>query len=291
MSSNRTPSVLPVAALLVGATLWGVVWYPMRLLEWQGLAGIWLTFILYAAALVASLPRTAGTVREFLVEWRTLIPLALAGGWANTAFVLAILDGNVMRVLLLFYLAPVWAVPLGWILIGERVSRLALLTLVIALVGACLLLWEPTQGMPWPRTPSDWLALSSGFAFALSNALVRKSTNASITVKAFSVWVGVTVVSLALIALYAVPPPSVDASVILAAIALGIGGILLMTVLVQYGVTHMPVYRSAVILLFELVAGAVSQQLLTEEVMTATDWVGGLLIVAAAIVSARHERG
>lgn len=290
MSSNRTSAYLPVAALLVGATMWGVIWYPMRLLETHGLAGIWLTFILYTAALIVSLPWAAGTLREFASEWRTLVPLALAGGWANTAFVLAILDGNVMRVLLLFYLAPMWAVPLGWILIGERVSRFALVTLVVALSGAGLLLWEPKQGIPWPSGHADWLALSSGFTFALSNALVRKSVRASITAKAVSVWVGVALVSFALIALYAVPVPNVGASVVAGAVALGVGGILLMTVLVQYGVTHMPVYRSAIILLFELVAGAISQQLLTEEVMTPTDWFGGILIVAAAVVSARTER-
>ena len=290
MSSNRVSAYLPVAALLVGATMWGIIWYPMRLLETHGLSGIWLTFILYTAALIVSLPRAAVTWREFGREWRTLIPLALAGGWANTAFVLAILDGNVMRVLLLFYLAPMWAVPLGWLLIGERVSRFSLLTLVVALSGAGLLLWEPTQGMPWPSGLADWLALSSGFTFALSNALVRKSVRASITAKAFSVWVGVTLVSFALIALYTVPMPSVGANVLASAVALGVGGILLMTVLVQYGVTHMPVYRSATILLFELVAGAISQQMLTEEVMTPTDWVGGALIVAAAFVSARAEK-
>lgn len=290
MSSNRVSTYLPVASLLLGATMWGVIWYPMRLLEGQGLAGIWLTFILYAAALVVSLPRAAGTLREFVTDWRTLLPLALAGGWANTAFVLAILDGNVMRVLLLFYLAPMWAVPLGWLLIGERVSRFSLLTLVVALGGAGLLLWEPTQGTPWPHTLADWLALSSGFAFALSNALVRKAKHATISAKSFSVWIGVTVVSYALIAFNAVPVPNVAVGVVAAAVVLGVGGILLMTVLVQYGVTHMPVYRSAVILLFELVAGAVSQQLLTEEMMTATDWAGGALIVVAAFVSARHEK-
>ena len=270
--------------------MWGVIWYPMRLLEGHGLAGIWLTFILYAAALVASLPRTAGSLREFVTDWRTLVPLALAGGWANIAFVLAILDGNVMRVLLLFYLSPMWAVPLAWLLIGERVSRFSLLTLAVALAGAGLLLWEPTQGWPWPRGFADWLALSSGFTFALSNALVRKSKNASISAKALSVWIGVTVLSYALIALFAVPAPAVGTSVVAGAVALGVGGILLMTVLVQYGVTHMPVYRSAVILLFELVAGALSQQLLTEEVMTPTGWLGGALIIAAALVSARHEK-
>ena len=59
MPSKPASPVLPVLALLAGATLWGVIWYPMRLLETAGLNGVWLTLILYASALVFSLPRTA----------------------------------------------------------------------------------------------------------------------------------------------------------------------------------------------------------------------------------------
>ena len=49
----------------------------------------------------------------------------------------------------------------------------------------------------------------------------------------------------------------------------------------------MPAHRSAVILLFELVAGAVSAQLLTNEVVHPQEWVGGGLIIAAAWLEAR----
>jgi drug/metabolite transporter (DMT)-like permease len=51
----------------------------------------------------------------------------------------------------------------------------------------------------------------------------------------------------------------------------------------------MPVHRSAVIVLIELVAGAVSQQLLTNEVVTAREWFGGVLIILGAYLAARRE--
>ena len=289
MSSNRASPLLPVLALLLGAGLWGVIWYPMRLLEWRGLSGLWLTLILYVAALAVSLPYTGRHLPQLVREWRLTLPLALAGGWTNTAFVLAILDGNVMRVLLLFYLSPMWAVLLGRLLLGERISLASLLTLVAALAGAVLLLWEPTEGMPWPRGTADWLALSSGFAFALSNVLVRKHQTASLAIKSVSVWVGVVALCVGLIALFPLPLPSVAPAVIAWAAALGVFGILVMTVLVQYGVTHLPVQRSAVILLFELVTGAISQQLFTEEAMTPLGWAGGALVIVAAYWSARHS--
>jgi drug/metabolite transporter (DMT)-like permease len=64
-----------------------------------------------------------------------------------------------------------------------------------------------------------------------------------------------------------------------------------MTVAVQYGVSHMPVHRSAVILLFELVIGAVSSLLLTDEVVLIREWVGGIMIITAAYLAAHiHAR-
>jgi drug/metabolite transporter (DMT)-like permease len=56
---------------------------------------------------------------------------------------------------------------------------------------------------------------------------------------------------------------------------------------VQYGVTHLPVHQSAVIALIELVAGAVSQQLLTDELVTSREWLGGVLIAIGAYLSGR----
>ncbi len=46
------------------------------------------------------------------------------------------------------------------------------------------------------------------------------------------------------------------------------------------------IHHSAVISLIELVAGAVSQQLLTDEIVTVREWVGGVLIVIGAYLSA-----
>lgn len=274
-------------ALLLGATLWGVIWYPLRLLEAQGLYGTWLTLVVYSAALITSLPYTARSFREFGAHGKILLPLAMAAGCTNVAFILAVLDGNVMRVLLLFYLSPFWAVILGWAMLHERVSALSLVILVVAMAGALLMLWNPILGVPWPQGHADWLAIASGVAFAFSNVLVRKGQQITVAAKSASSWIGVIVVAALLIGILGLPTPNVGTATMLQGVALGGFGILVMTMLVLYGVTQMPVHRSAVILLFELVAGAISQQLLTDETMSLREWAGGALIVIAAYFSAR----
>jgi drug/metabolite transporter (DMT)-like permease len=277
----------PVTSLLIGASLWGVIWYPMRLLEAQGLAGIWLTLVLYGVALVVSLPYTHKAIAEFARSPGHAALLMLAAGWTNIAFVEAVLGGNILRVLLLFYLSPLWAVILGWLILRERPSRAAIASLLIAMSGALLMLWDTRLGFPWPGSAPDWYALSSGLAFAFSNVITRKARHLSLSAKSLGVWGGVVVLAATIILSGPIAVPQISLQTFLVAAVLGVAGILLMTTLVQHGVTHMPVHRSAVISLIELVAGAVSQQLLTNEVVTVRELAGGVLIVIGAYLSAR----
>lgn len=289
MSSNDTRRYYPALAMMAGASLWGVIWYPMRLLEAGGLIGIWLTLIMYSAALVVSLPYTLKALPEFTRRPGWLALLMLAAAWTNIAFVEAVLEGNILRVLLLFYLAPLWATLMGWLFLRERITRIAFASLAIAMGGALLMLWNPVLGAPWPQGKADWMALTSGFAFAISIVITRKLHDISIEAKVLSVWAGVTILAIGIIAFFGIPVPQASLSIFGGAVALGVLGILVMTLLVQYGVTHMPVHRSAVLALIELVAGAVSQQLLTDEVVSIREWVGGGLIVLGAYLSARSS--
>jgi len=146
-------------------------------------------------------------------------------------------------------------------------------------------------GMPWPRDGADWLAASSGLAFSFANVMVRKMHGVSMQSKAAANWVGVTLVAGVWIVLSGETVPQVSLPVWFSAALLGWFGFMLMTVTVIYGVTHMPVYRSAVILLFELVIGAVSASLLTDEHVLMQEWVGGILIMSAAYMAARAHFG
>jgi drug/metabolite transporter (DMT)-like permease len=282
---------LPVLSLLFTATLWGIVWYPLRLLESQGLTGLWSAMISYGSALlvcVVVFVRQRVALRDNLPA---LIMLGVAAGWCNVAFIMAVLDGTVVRVLLLFYLSPFWAVCLGWLMLDERMDGKTLLVFLLAVGGAIIMLWDESIGLPWPRDASDWLAVSAGFAFALSNVYVRRMQAVGIWLKSVVTWLGVVVIAGFWIASSQAAVPVIDAGTLLFAVLLGVGGFLVMTLTVQYGVARMPVHRSAVILLFELVVGAVSSLLLTDETVSPREWLGGGMIIAAAYLAAHLHAG
>ena len=290
-TSKPENRLLPVISLLFTATLWGVVWYPLRLLEGQGLAGLWSALISYGAILCVFLWVPVRDRKSLAANSVPLVLMGLSAGWCNVAFIMAVLDGHVVRVLLLFYLSPFWAVCLGWLMLGERLDGRSMLVFAVAGTGAIIMLWNEDVGIPWPRDHADWLAVSSGFAFALSNVFVRRTQNVGVQLKSTASWAGVVVVATVWILLSHTSVPDVSGGVLLAAVALGLFGFLVMTLTVLYGVTHMPVHRSAVILLFELVVGAVSALLLTDEIVLYREWLGGFMIVTAAYMAAHIHAG
>lgn len=287
-AKSNTHTMMPVLGLLFASTLWGLIWYPLRLLDDNGLHGLWATALMYCGTLIIAIPVLAKGWREWKAHPYLFFFMAIATGWTNIAFILAVLDGNVVRVLLLFYLSPLWATLLGVFFLGEQLSRRAMGILGIAMVGAVIMLWHQSLGFPAPRDVSDWLALSAGIAFAITNVLIHKLDQATIMVKTATGWLGVLFLAFILI-IFTGENLAVTTEVIAGAWILGAVAMTMMNIAVVYGVTNMPVYRSAIILLFEIVVGAVSSQLLTNEVIELREWIGGSLVILAAYLTATSQ--
>ncbi len=277
-------------ALLYAATMWGLFWYPIRLFEQAGMPAVWVTLAAFSCALLIGLILTHRQLSQYRLHPRTLALIALSAGWCNVAFLVALVDGNAIRVILLFYLSPVWTVILGHFILKEKLSLQALFIFCLAFLGAMIMLWDTEIGFPWPQSHADWLALSSGATFALSNVLIRSLQDVSIYVKTTASWIGCIVIAGLWIVLLGMGIPDTEASVWYYTVLLGLFAIVFMTLAVQYGVTHMPVYRSAIILLFEIPVTAISVYWLAGETMTPLEWVGGGIVALSAWLIARTEK-
>jgi len=295
VSNDNNKNSFAVFGLLFGACFWGVVWYPYRLMQEAGVSGVASSFYSYMIASVIACIIFAKHWRGLLAQPKSIIWLGVIAGWTNLAYVLAVIDGHVMRVILLFYLSPLWTLILAHFWLHERTNLKGVIVIFIALLGASIMLYDPSGNSGWlpiPRSQSDWLALSSGIGFALANVITRKSSHLSIVAKSFAVWFGV--VAMALICMLfisdAFPSPrffTANNWLIMALISL----VLVMgTLLVQYGVTQMTATSASVIFLFELVVAAIASYYLAGEVMALNEWIGGVLIVAAAFFAATSEQ-
>ncbi len=288
-AQNHPHHRLAIASLLFSASLWGLIWYPLRLLNEAGMSAVWSSLIMYLAAGAIAIPVLYKQYKSIHTHRADLLALAAAAGITNVAFVVALIDGEVMRVMLLFYLSPLWTVLLGRWWLGEQLSRSAIMMFAVAMTGSIIMLWNPEMGWPWPHGMADWLALMASIAFSINNVLARKLGPVSMGVKTGVVWWGVVATSLVVLLWQQTSVPDVALSVWMGAAFLGLIGISTMTIAVLYGVGKMPVYRSSVIMLFELIVAAVAAWLLTDEVMSSQEWLGGVLILAAAYGVARTE--
>ena len=288
---NALPSA-PVAALLVGASLWGIVWYPFRLLTAAGLDGLWATVFGYGFALaigLAAFPRHAAALRR-------MPPLAFlmaaAIGWSNLLFVLGIVEGEVMRVLLLFYLAPLWTVPIARIFLDERLGLGGMAVMALAFAGAVTMLWRPEIGFPWPSQRAEWMGVAAGFLFALGNVLVRRLQGMTDAGKSIAIWAGVTIAGLVHLSASAIDAPRAWSIAVANAWLVAATGVALvvMSLAIQYGLARLPANRAVVILLFELVVAAIASWFLAGERLRTQDWIGGLLIVSASLAGGYFER-
>ncbi len=276
-----------VAGLMIASSSWGIIWYPYRAMEEAGLPAPIATFCAYFVAVIFASLFFGRAWREFPRYAASLFIIGLTAGITNVAFLVAIMEAEVVRVVLLFYLAPLWTIPLARVLLNEKISAVGILAIIIAMSGAIVMLWRPELGAPLPNSPHEWLGVLGGLAFALSNVLVRRETRATPEAKSLAGALGVVMVAIP-VALYLVKSPVAVWPQLVAphGLLIIIVGIVMMSssVAMQYGLTILSANRAAVILLFELIVAAIAAHYLANEVTRLQEWVGGSMIVAAGLL-------
>ena len=298
MSAGPTGAVaapgrwLAVGALLFNAFSFGVSWWPFRQISGLGLHPLWLTGISYAFAVALLLLWRPAALAEL---WRTPSLWALMGaaGLTNACFNWAVSFGDVVRVVLLFYLMPLWAVLLARLLLGERSTAGVLARVVLALAGALAILWPAGGGLPLPRTLPDVLGLIGGFSFALNNVMLRRDAARSEGARALAMFAGGALVAGALAMLLTpggtVPAvPALQPGWVSWALLLGLA-FLAGNLALQYGAARLPANATAVIMLTEVLFASASALALGAGTLDLRLALGGAAIVGAALLAAREH--
>ncbi|WP_442953233.1 DMT family transporter [Paucibacter sp. XJ19-41] len=281
-------------ALIFNALIWGLSWWPFRQFQAAGLHPLWATVTLYLISLgVISL--SAGRAwREFLGT-PSLWLIMLAAGATNTAFNWGVALGDVVRVVLLFYLMPLWAVLLARLILGERLTGLALLRMVLALGGAAVVLAPEQGGFPLPSGLADWLGVLGGFTFALNNVMLKRESHRGAHARALAMFSGGVLVAGSAALLMGVqglvPWPSLPGWIWLLPLT-GMAVLFFFSNLaLQYGAGRLPANVTAIVMLVEVPAAAISALWLGGGSLDLKTAIGGACIVAAAVLAALERNG
>ena len=279
---------LAVIALVANALVWGVSWWPFRQLQSHGLHPLWSTALLYVIIFVLMLLLRPGSWRGMAAH-PVLWWLVLAAGLTNVGFNWAVTVGDVVRVVLLFYLMPAWSVLVAWLLLGEKPTPASLLRLGLAMVGVLIVLKTPEAAWPVPQSTPDWLALMGGLSFAVTNVLLRKTADTPPDARMLAMFGGGAALASAAAVIgmgqQIVPAPALA----LAGVPMLIGlclAFLISNVALQYGAARLAASTTALVMLTEILFASGSAALLDAAEFSPRLLLGGGLIVLAALLAA-----
>ena len=287
-AAKARTATLAAGALVINAFVWGVSWWPFRQLQGYGLHPLWATALMYLMIAAGLLIVQFKAWRRF-AAWPQLWLLAAMAGLTNVCFNWAVTVGDVVRVVLLFYLMPAWSVLVAWVLLVEKPTAASLLRLLLAMTGVLVVLKTPDSAWPVPQGAADWLAILGGFSFAVTNALLRKygHTPSGSRMLAMFGGSGVLAAGVALLGLSAqmVPAPALQAAGIPVLLGLGLA-FMASNAALLYGAARLAAATTAIVMLTEILFASASAAALGAAEFSPRILLGGSLIVLAAVLAA-----
>lgn len=282
----------PLVAILVltsTCTFWGLSWIPLRFFSGLGIDGLALIFVAHTILALVFLPFLRFKQYSH-AHLKYLLGIALAGGLGIFSFTYALIYGDVVRVMVLFYLLPVWGVLGGRLFLQEAISRRRWSCVLIALSGAFLILGG-THIFTSPPSWIDVLALVSGMSFAANNILFRGVGQVSLSMKLFAMFVGCALITGGLIFIgLEIFPRSVAATSWLWLLIYTLTWLLFANIGSQWAVERMEAGRSSIIIIVQLLAAVISATLIGGERLNGWEWLGCVMVLAATILEARSPK-
>lgn len=279
-------SVLASAIVVITGIVWGVYWVPVRSIAALGLDGAWGTGAITLAAALLLLPfvltrRGAFRGKDFV----GIISVAL-GGAAFALYSIGFLYGKVALVVLLWFFSPVWSVLIAKYVLRMQVPRLRVLAIVVGLAGLFMMLGGD-GGLPVPANLGEWMAFCGGLIWAFATAGMRLRSDLAPLPSAFLFAFGATVISF-VCAPFLEPLPSIaeeDLSTVAAQVLLTAGSWWGLSIAaLMWAAVRLDPARVGILLMPEVVFGAVTAALFAGENLTINELIGGTLVVLSGLL-------
>ena len=283
---RRAPAA--AASIFLGAAIWGLFWIPLHYFDRMGVQGLWSTVLVMALPVPLSI-FAAWRLREF--ERQHLWAIVLIGAGAGISLALyfaALVLSDVVRVIFLFYLMPIWASIAARFIVGEPFGPARAVAVALALLGLWLLLGGD-GGWPLPSNMGDWFSFLGGVIWGVTVAYVRKHADVGAFANIASTYtIGFV---FALILALALPEaraqmPSLAAlgDVLLLAVLFTWVGMWPSSVGMLWGARYLSPGTTGLLTMSEVVAGTLSAMLLIGTALGLLGGVGAVLITAAVVL-------
>lgn len=281
------PMLASLTVVTVGV-LWGLYWMPLRALDTVATAGPWATLAATTTALLLLAPAAWHRRRALRHAGLPALASLALGGASFVLYSNGLLYGQVAVVILLFYLTPVWSTLIGRLWLGEPTTWWRYAAVGLGLAGVALVLRGSHGGLPLPQSAGDWLGLASGIGWAIAATGISRHSRTAPLETNFVFCAGAAAAALVFVVAAAGPPPALEAARLAPALAwtLVLGGLWWAgsLALFLYAAQRLDPARVGILLMSEVIAGALSAALLTDEPFNVLLAAGALVVIAAAIL-------
>lgn len=276
-------------ALVIGASVWGLYWLPLREMNRMGVDGTWGVVFFNFCPLV---------VLTALLIWKRVdlrtrpgpaLFIGLMTGVGMGIYSTAMVIAPVVRVTMEFYLTAVWSTIIGVIWLSEKLDLRRVATVAAGLLGLFLLI-AGTDGATAQAAfgLGDVLALASGVLWAFGAAGLKRWPQEGLLAMSFHQFL-FAVLAGAILAQWLFPGTTPTAAQLREVFPMAFVGstlFLLPSILAIFWACRVLFPgRAAILMMSEaLVATLSATLLLPAETMTPLQWTGGAIVLLACLL-------
>ena len=274
--------------IVVSSCAWGLYWLPLRSIEQSGIVGSWSIVLVNACPLIILVPLIFFNLDKLKKYPKPIFFAGIMIGAAFTFYANGLVQTSVIRATLLFYLSPIWSTIIGIIWLNERLTIARVISIIVALIGLILLLYDFRNQETVMLNFGDFSSILSGLFWALGASILKKWSKLPIIPLTAIVYFSTTSLSILLaIIVYKAPIPS-----------LGLIGENFSTAFIWSVIVLLPSFciifrisqilfpgRVGILMMSEVAVAVISAKiLLPEEQMVILQWIGASAILLAGVV-------
>ncbi|MFQ5566093.1 MAG: DMT family transporter [Paracoccaceae bacterium] len=276
----------------LSAFVWGCWWIPLREIDGYGLRGDWTSVAVLGIAALCLTPLIFGRLGRLLRAGAMVWGTGLFFGAMFSTYQHGLITADIVRVTLLFYLAPVWGTLLGMVFLGVRFSLLRVVVIALGFAGAAVIL-DFRSGIPSPRDLGEWMGLASGITFAVGATFAHKVVGEYELEKTWlSLAFGALLSTVFALVNPVFPMPSADQVFAAAPFVFGAVVFILIPItwIMVWGAQRLDPGRISLLLMLEVVAASITSALLAGEPYGIEKLIGTAMILTAGALEALAER-
>ena len=274
--------------IVVSSCAWGLYWLPLRSIEQSGIVGSWSIVLVNACPLIILVPLIFFNIDKLTKYPKPILFAGIMIGAAFTFYANGLVQTSVIRATLLFYLSPIWSTIIGIIWLNERLTIARVISIIVALIGLILLLYDFRNQETAMLNFGDFSSILSGLFWALGASILKKWSKLPIIPLTAIVYFSTTSLSILLaIIVYKAPIPS-----------LALIGENFSTAFIWSVIVLLPSFciifrisqilfpgRVGILMMSEVAVAVISAKiLLPEEQMVILQWIGASAILLAGVV-------